>query len=81
MEKAEDIASQISEGISDANTVFVEDRYTAIRQAVELANAGDMVLILGIGNENFLDINGEREYWMGDVNAVRNILQELYEEE
>lgn len=81
MEKAEDIASQISEGISDANTVFVEDRYTAIRQAVELANAGDMVLILGKGNENFLDINGEREYWMGDVNAVRNILQELYEEE
>ncbi|MBR2544733.1 MAG: UDP-N-acetylmuramyl-tripeptide synthetase [Erysipelotrichaceae bacterium] len=81
MEKAEDIAAQIMEGISDANTVFVEDRYTAIRQAIELANPGDMVLILGKGNENYLDINGEKEYWIGDVNAVRNILHELYEEE
>ena len=78
MESPEDIAEAIRKGINEASTVYIEDRYTAIRQALELANPQDTVLILGKGNEDYLDIRGEREYWMGDVYAARSIIADLY---
>ena len=78
MESPEDIASQIKSGISNSNAIYIDDRYTAIRQAIELANPKDTVLILGKGNENFQDIKGEKEFWQGDGAVAREIVKELY---
>lgn len=76
-ESAMDIAHQIASGIHHSNYVIVLDRYDAIRQALELANEGDTVLILAKGNEQYLARQFGKEYWMGDERAVREILKEI----
>ena len=45
------IADQIKEGIKNTNQVFIQNRYEAIRQAIESADKGDVVLLLGKGDE------------------------------
>ncbi len=77
----EDIYQQIKSGITRNVSMFVEDRYSAIRQAIELANSGDTVLILGKGDEEYQDIKGTKEYWMGDERAASQILNNLLREE
>ena len=54
-----------------------EDRYDAIRQALEMANEGDTVLILAKGDESYMYREFGREDWIGDDNAVREILREV----
>ena len=41
-----DISKQIAEKIRQ-NYIVIENRYDAIYQAIELANTGDIVLVLG----------------------------------
>ena len=78
-EDPEKIADEIREGISVHNCLFVEDRYDAIRQAIELANKHDTVLILGKGDEDYMDIKGHKEYWMGDQKAAREIIHDVFD--
>lgn len=77
-ENPEEIARQIKEGIHNNVCIFIEDRYSAIKQAIELSNPNDTVLILGKGDENYMDINGAYEDWMGDQKAALEICQNLY---
>ena len=44
-EDPKEIADQIKEGIKSTQNIFIEDRYEAIRQAVENANEGDAILL------------------------------------
>ncbi len=77
------ISNKIAEGIT-GNYVIIENRYDAIYQAVELANKGDIILILGKGNEQFIDKPQGREFYLGDGVIVKNIIQEYiidYKEE
>ena len=74
-ESAKDIANEIKSGISDTNNIFIEDRYAAIRQAVESANMHDTILILGKGDEVFMYRESGREPWIGDHNAARHIIR------
>jgi len=76
-ESALDIAHQIALGIHHSNFVVVLDRYDAIRQALELANENDTVLILAKGNEQYLARQFGKEYWMGDERAVREVLKQM----
>ena len=80
-EDPEKISEQIKAGINDVNCIYVEERYCAISQALELANPGDMICILGKGNEQTIEISGIKQYWMGDSNAVRKIIREMNEVE
>ena len=72
------IAEEIASGIAKTNRILIESRYDAIRQAIEVANVGDTILILGKGDENFIYREFGREPWMSDPAAVRDILRRYY---
>ena len=72
-ESAKDIANEIRSGIKNTNSIFIEDRYAAIRQAIESANVNDTVLILGKGDEVFMYREFGREEWMGEIIMSQDI--------
>lgn len=73
-----EIAEEIAEGIHKTNRIIIESRYDAIRQAVEVANVGDTILILGKGDETFIYREFGREPWLSDPAAVRDVLHRYY---
>ena len=77
-EDPKDIANVIKEGIHETNTIFIENRYDAIRQAIESANVHDTIMILGKGDEEFIYREDGRSPWMGDNNAVKEIIHKYY---
>ncbi len=72
-ESIRDICLDIQQGIADTNSVIIENRYDAIRQAIELANENDTITILGKGNENYMYGN---EAYLGDNNVAIQILHQ-----
>lgn len=74
-ESAKVIADEIKEGITGVNNIFIEKRYDAIRQAIESANANDIVLLLGKGDETFMYGPSGKEPWIGDHIAARKCIQ------
>lgn len=78
-ENPRDIAEEIKSGIADnINSVFIEDRYAAIRQAIESAGSDDTILILGKGDEVFMYREEGRVPYIGDHNAAREIIHKFY---
>lgn len=77
-ESPRDIANEIRSGIANTNSIFIENRYDAIRQAIETANVGDTVLILGKGDEVFMYRENGREPWLGDHRAARHCIRKYY---
>ena len=69
---AADIASNFPEGYSYE---FIEDRYEAIAAAIEMAEKGDVILVLGKGAENYQDRLNGKEFWMGDDVAAYEALK------
>jgi UDP-N-acetylmuramoyl-L-alanyl-D-glutamate--2,6-diaminopimelate ligase len=70
------IRDMIREGIEKvggATMTELPDRREAIERALGSAKKGDMVLITGMGHEQFRIINGKREPW-NDTAVVREIL-------
>lgn len=49
-----DICLDIQEYIDNPVSVIIEDRHIAIEQAIEIANKGDIILILGKGHEQYM---------------------------
>ncbi|MCL2545654.1 MAG: UDP-N-acetylmuramoyl-L-alanyl-D-glutamate--2,6-diaminopimelate ligase [Oscillospiraceae bacterium] len=62
------IIDDILTGASGEFTVEC-DRQTAIRRALQKARAGDVVMVLGKGDENYLDIKGVK-YPYSDAEAI-----------
>lgn len=77
-EDPKEIAEEIRSGIKEINSIFLSDRYEAIRQAIEAAQAGDTVLILGKGDEPFMYMESGREPWKGDNVAARECIARWY---
>lgn len=77
-EDPREIANEIKSGVVDTNCIFIENRYDAIRQAIESANVNDTVLILGKGDEVFMDRLHGSEVWMGDHAAAHDVLRRYY---
>jgi UDP-N-acetylmuramoyl-L-alanyl-D-glutamate--2,6-diaminopimelate ligase len=50
----------IDAGYSDDQYVAIVDRTEAIRYAIELAQAGDVIVIAGKGHETYQEINGQK---------------------
>lgn len=77
-ESIQKISKQIAEKITK-NYIVIENRYDAIYQAIELANSGDIILVMGKGNDQYMALEDGKEAYAGDVNIVKEILRE-YEE-
>lgn len=72
-----EICCEIATGISKHSWLYIEDRYDAIRQGLELANKDDTVCILGKADEQYFKIGDGKVYWMGDNNAAKEILTKM----
>lgn len=77
-EDPREIANEIKSGIIDTNNIYIENRYDAIRQAVEMANVDDTILILGKGDETFIYRENGREPYLGDHRAARKVIRRYY---
>lgn len=77
-EKIYDIAEEIASGIKKTNYTIIEDRYDAIRQAIELAYNNDTVLLLGKGDEKFIYRAFGRETYQGDNCIAHEVLKKYY---
>lgn len=77
-ENVYDIASDIAEGIQKTNYIIIEQRADAIRQAIEMANTGDTILVLGKGNEIFMYREFGREPYQGDHRLAREMIEKYY---
>lgn len=65
MEKVEDIIADILTGLKPTGCPFeIEpDRKTAIEKALRMADAGDAVLLMGKGHENYVDCGGRKTFF------------------
>jgi len=50
----------------------IADRREAIAKAMKIARTGDMVLITGMGHEQYRIVNGEKLPW-NDADVVREL--------
>lgn len=75
-EKPEDIAKDIVAGFKFCNYEVVLNREEAIKRALMMALAGDMVLIVGKGHENY-QIIGDEIYAFDDKEIAQRIMKEL----
>jgi UDP-N-acetylmuramoyl-L-alanyl-D-glutamate--2,6-diaminopimelate ligase len=74
-ENQDEIAKQILSGISNTGGVLIEnDRYKAIKLAVELARKGDIILLAGKGHEKSILIGKVEKPW-SDFDIVSKILK------
>lgn len=62
----------IKEGRGDAKTTEVADRREAIEKAMKIAKTGDIILVTGMGHEQFRIVNGKKLPW-NDSEVVREI--------
>jgi UDP-N-acetylmuramoyl-L-alanyl-D-glutamate--2,6-diaminopimelate ligase len=78
-ELPEKIMNEIEEGSVRAggnngkNYLKIEDRKTAIEDAINMAGAGDVVVLAGRGHEKFQDYNGIK-IAIDDREVVREVL-------
>lgn len=72
------IRDQVRAGIEDAGAsaklTEVPDRREAIKKALSIAMKGDIVLITGMGHEQFRIVNGQKLPW-NDASIVRELLE------
>ncbi len=64
-EKVEDINNDIKVGLARSNGKFIEipDREEAINYAIEHGQPGDMIIMLGKGHEDYIEIEGKKHHF------------------
>ena len=62
------------EGISQDNYKIIEDRYSAIKEAINKLDKNDLLLILGKGHEDFI-IVGNKKIPHNDHKVVSEIIK------
>ena len=80
-EIVKEICDDIAKGIKSTPYLVIDDRYEAIRQAIEIADAKDTILILGKGDEKFIYREFGREPYEGDDTVAKDVLDELMQED
>lgn len=65
LERIEDIMADIRTGIEKTNGSYIEipDRVDAIRYALDHAQKGDIIALLGKGHEEYRDVNGHKSHF------------------
>jgi UDP-N-acetylmuramoyl-L-alanyl-D-glutamate--2,6-diaminopimelate ligase len=77
-ENPKTIAQEIASGIKSTNYVIIVDRYDAIREAVEMADPNDTIIILGKGDEKFIYREFGREPYEGDNIIAADAVHKYY---
>ena len=80
-EDIHDICLEIQEYIETPVSVIIEDRRIAIEQAIEIANRGDIILILGKGHEQFMASSIGNEPYPGDKYVALEAINKIFEGE
>lgn len=79
-EKVEDINNDIKVGLAqsgrEVNYVEIVDRKEAIAYAITHALPGDMIIMLGKGHEDYVEIEGVK-YHFSEHEAVQEIVEEI----
>ena len=75
------IAEDIRKGMSKSRVMFMKDREQAVRQAIELANPGDTVMLLGKGDEEYYYFQDGRAPCVSDRDAAIKAIHDIYDEE
>ncbi len=76
-ERVEDICADITAGLEGRiPSVEIYDRREAIRCALDMAQSGDIVALLGKGHEEYIEINGVRTHF-----SERDVLDEYFSEQ
>lgn len=77
----EGICEQIQEQIVDPISVIITNRRFAIQQAIDAARAGDVILILGKGHEQFMTSLVGNTPYPGDKFIAQEYAKQLYNQE
>lgn len=77
-EKVADINNDIKIGLARSNGRYIEieDRKEAISYAIKNAEKGDMIVLLGKGHEDYVEIEGKK-YHFSEHEAIEEIKAEL----
>lgn len=67
------IIQEISAGFVENNHIEIEDRFEAIKYAMQNAHPHDLVLICGKGAEDYMEIRGEKHHFK-DSEVVKEFL-------
>lgn len=77
-ENVYDICKTIQDEIVDISSVIIPSRQIAIEQAIELACADDIILILGKGHEKFISLEVGQADYLGDSVIVKEAVERVY---
>jgi len=67
------IIKDIVQGVNNPNTLIIPDRKQAIKKAIEELNKNEILMILGKGDEEYQEINGQKIPF-SDIEVVQSIL-------
>ena len=76
-----DILERCDKYLSRHNAVYCTMRSIAIENAIELMNKDDILIIIGKGNEKFLEMGLGKEYYHGDKYYAQKYINERRREE
>ena len=75
-EKVEDICKDIALHIDDKSKYeIIPDRKTAVEKAITSAKSGDVVVLVGKGEEEYQKINGISEKYESDLSIAKRMLK------
>lgn len=80
-EDIQEICLDIQEYIEKPVSVIITDRRIAIEQAIEIANKGDIILILGKGHEQFMASSIGNEPYPGDKYVALSAIDKIFKGE
>lgn len=77
-ETVSDINNDIKVGLAEhnANYIEIEDRKEAIAYAITHAQPGDMIVMLGKGHEDYIEIAGKK-YHFSEHEAIAEIMEDM----
>lgn len=71
-EEPKDIINDMLSGLDDKNGVeVIEDRFMAIKRALELQKDDEMVLVLGKGDEDYQEIKGVKHHFSDEETILK----------
>ncbi len=81
-ESIESINSDIKVGLGKVNAKYIEieDRKDAIEYALNNAENGDLILLVGKGHEEYQDVKGEKKYF-SELEVIKEIKNKMNLEE